>query len=88
MLKHASKFVTPSQLSILKLGLSLHVYSPKVEMFEQIANERDLPPCPAVADVGGKLTCNVEEMKNLIGNVSLFLYYVLFLSFFRKKFCR
>lgn len=39
-------------------------------MFGQIANERDLPGCPIVADVGGKLTCDVTEMKDFIAKVS------------------
>lgn len=69
ILQHASKLITPSQLSVLKLGLSLHIYSPKVEMFGQIAAERDLPGCPIVADVGGKLTCDMTEMKEYITKV-------------------
>ncbi|KAJ8942874.1 hypothetical protein NQ314_009938 [Rhamnusium bicolor] len=70
IIDHASKLITPSQLSILRLGLSLHIYSPKVQMFEQIAQERNLPSCPTVADVGGKLTCDVEEAKQIINDVS------------------
>lgn len=71
IIDHASRLITPSQLSVLKLGLSLHIYSPKVEMFGQIGNERDLPGCPIVADVGGKLTCDVIEMKEYIAKVSI-----------------
>lgn len=41
-------------------------------MFAQIANERDLPGCPIVADVAGKLTCDVTEMKEYIAKVSCF----------------
>lgn len=69
VIEHASKLITPSELSVLKLGLSLHIYSPKVEMFGQIANERDLPGCPIVADVAGKLTCDMTEMKQYISKV-------------------
>lgn len=54
---------------MLKLGLSLHIYSPKVEMFAQIAAERHLPACPIVADVGGSLTCDIAEMNKLIKQV-------------------
>ncbi|KAJ8920947.1 hypothetical protein NQ315_015740 [Exocentrus adspersus] len=68
MIEHASRFLTPSQLSVLKLGLSMHVYSPKVQMYKQIAQERDLLPCPTVADVKGILTCSVAELKKLIRN--------------------
>lgn len=71
VLEHASKLITPSQLSVLKLGLSLHIYSPKVEMYGQIAGEIDLPGCPIVVDVGGRLTCDMTEMKEYITKVSL-----------------
>ncbi|XP_074027064.1 UDP-glucose-glycoprotein glucosyltransferase [Leptinotarsa decemlineata] len=61
-----SKLITKSQLSVLKLGLSLHIYSPKVQMFGQIARERKLPSCSTVADVGGVLTCDLKELESLL----------------------
>ncbi|CAH1979814.1 unnamed protein product [Acanthoscelides obtectus] len=66
ILSHASRLLTPLQLSVLKLGLSLHIYSPKVQMFKQIAEERNLPQCSCAADVSGKLTCDLEELDRLI----------------------
>jgi UDP-glucose:glycoprotein glucosyltransferase len=64
----AGLLITPAQVSLLKLALSLHIYSPKVEMYSQMAIERGVSDisCPSVADVGGRLTCHVEEMKKLI----------------------
>jgi UDP-glucose:glycoprotein glucosyltransferase len=64
----AGFLITPAQVSVLKLALSLHIFSPKVEMYSQMAIERGVSntSCPAVADVAGKLTCCVEEMKKLI----------------------
>ncbi|PSN48119.1 UDP-glucose:glycoprotein glucosyltransferase [Blattella germanica] len=64
----AGLLITPAQTSVLKLALSLHIYSPKVEMYSQMALERGLSAlsCPVAADVGGKLTCCTEEMKKLI----------------------
>nr|CAH7747311.1 unnamed protein product [Callosobruchus chinensis] len=81
ILNHASRLLTPLQLSVLKLGLSLHIYSPKVQMFKQIAEERDLPPCACVADVSGKLTCDLDELNDLIekpleGSERIDLYHV------------
>jgi UDP-glucose:glycoprotein glucosyltransferase len=60
--------ITPAQVSVLKLALSLHIYSPKIEMYSQMAIERQVSAlsCPVVADVAGKLTCCVEEMKKFI----------------------
>lgn len=70
MIEQASKLISPSQLSLLKLGLSLHVYSPKVQMFQQIAVERNLPACGAtVVDVNGHLTCDKSQLIQLINNV-------------------
>lgn len=55
------------QISILKFALSLHIYSPKIEMYHQVAFDRELPvECSTVADVQGQLTCSIEEMENLI----------------------
>jgi len=72
--------ITPAQVSVLKLALSLHIYSPKVEMYSQMALERGVYAisCPIVADVAGKLTCCVEEMKKLISQrqVKIFYHYM------------
>ncbi|XP_064106308.1 UDP-glucose:glycoprotein glucosyltransferase 1-like isoform X1 [Macrobrachium nipponense] len=65
----ASNFLTPSQVKILKLSLSMRIYSPKIEMFRQIALDRGVTPsktCGATADVNGQLTCDVNEMKKLV----------------------
>ncbi|XP_018571194.1 UDP-glucose:glycoprotein glucosyltransferase [Anoplophora glabripennis] len=70
VMDHASRLITSSQLGLLKLGLSMHIYSPKVQMYEQIAHERNLPSCPTVADVKGILTCDIAELKRLIKNPS------------------
>ncbi|KAK9738964.1 Thioredoxin-like domain [Popillia japonica] len=66
VMKLASELITPSQLSVLKLGVSLHNYSPKIEMFSQIGKERELPACPVVIDVGGSLSCDLKETKMFI----------------------
>lgn len=69
--------ITPAQVSVLKLALSLHIYSPKVEMYSQMAVERGVYAlsCPIVADVAGKLTCCVEEMKKLIAQRQVKIFY-------------
>ncbi|KAK7864404.1 hypothetical protein R5R35_000446 [Gryllus longicercus] len=71
VLEVAGELIPPSQLSVLKLALSLHTYSPKVEMFAQMASERGLPSlgCPAAADVGGKLTCDAQNLQKIINDV-------------------
>ncbi|XP_046391867.1 UDP-glucose:glycoprotein glucosyltransferase 1 isoform X2 [Ischnura elegans] len=70
ILLEAQGYLTPSQVSLMKFALSLHIHSPRVEMFAQIAFDRILPSeCVAVADVGGQLTCNVNEVGGLLSNV-------------------
>ncbi|XP_067014377.2 UDP-glucose:glycoprotein glucosyltransferase isoform X2 [Anabrus simplex] len=68
VLRHADQLITRAQVAVLKLALSLHTYSPKVEMYAQMASERGLPAtaCPIAADVGGRLTCDVGEMERII----------------------
>lgn len=80
IISEAAKLLTPAEVKVLKLGLSLHIYSPKVEMFGQIAAERKLPACPIVADVGGTLTCSTQEMKKLIKPVSFYLNFFIFIG--------
>ncbi|XP_044750165.1 UDP-glucose:glycoprotein glucosyltransferase [Coccinella septempunctata] len=60
----AGKTITPAELEVLKLGLSLHIYSPKIQMFNQIASERNLPVCSIVVDINGHLICSLEELKS------------------------
>lgn len=68
-MEEASKFISPAELSVLKLGLSLHIYSPKIEMFSQMAAEKGLPLCSAVVDVGGNLICDIKKAEAMITNV-------------------
>ncbi|KAK9879740.1 hypothetical protein WA026_006800 [Henosepilachna vigintioctopunctata] len=67
ILKLAGKSITPAELEVLKLGLSLHIYSPKIQMFNQIASERNLN-CQTIVDINGHLICDLEELKNYFQN--------------------
>lgn len=62
--------LSPSQVALLKLSLSLHIYSPKVQMFQQISTEVGLPKCQCVADIGGKFTCDLAEIEKLVEQVN------------------
>ncbi len=52
----------------MRFSLGLHVYSPKIEMFQQIAMVQGVPEqkCEAVAAVNGKLTCDPSLIKTLL----------------------
>ncbi|XP_014254817.1 UDP-glucose:glycoprotein glucosyltransferase [Cimex lectularius] len=53
------------QISLMKFSLSLHVYSPRVEMFCQIAKEKGVV-CPAAVELGGELYCDYDEFQNAL----------------------
>lgn len=86
ILQHAAKLITPLQVSLLKLGLSLHVYSPKVEMFAQIAREHELPDCAALADIGGDYICDAQSLHKAIQNVRL-LNNLFIAKYIKRCFC-
>ena len=52
----------------MRFSLGLHVYSPKIEMFQQIAMVQGVPQqkCEAVIEVNGKLTCDSSLIKTLL----------------------
>lgn len=59
----AEKYLSELQLKMLKLALSLHIFSPKIEMFGQVASECGVPEsrCPSAIHFNGRLFCNAEE---------------------------
>uniref|UniRef100_A0A0A9Y4P1 UDP-glucose:glycoprotein glucosyltransferase n=2 Tax=Lygus hesperus TaxID=30085 RepID=A0A0A9Y4P1_LYGHE len=60
-------FLSEAQVSLLKFALSLHVYSPRVEMFCQIASQKQLQ-CPVAAYVDGNFECDVLQLQSAIKN--------------------
>ncbi|KAK0098278.1 hypothetical protein PV326_009913 [Microctonus aethiopoides] len=62
----ATKFLSPSEIAVLKLSLSLRIYSARVEMFSQMAvNKNNIPNCNNFVDIGGKFTCSADELDEL-----------------------
>ncbi|CAK9802630.1 UDP-glucose:glycoprotein glucosyltransferase [Anthophora quadrimaculata] len=61
------KYLSPSEIALLKLGLSLRIYSARVEMFTQMAENKNISllDCYNIADVGGRFTCSAEELEEL-----------------------
>ncbi|XP_059489463.1 UDP-glucose:glycoprotein glucosyltransferase isoform X2 [Neocloeon triangulifer] len=64
VLGQVRKIASPAQESMLKLALSMRVYSPRIEMYSQIAHERGLDEsnCVAAVDLHGTLLCNPAEI--------------------------
>ncbi|XP_012274348.1 UDP-glucose:glycoprotein glucosyltransferase isoform X2 [Orussus abietinus] len=68
LMEIVSDFLSPAELAVLKLGLSLRIYSARIEMFSQMAQNRNASGlgCNNVFDVGGKFTCSLDELEKLI----------------------
>ncbi|XP_028655382.2 UDP-glucose:glycoprotein glucosyltransferase 2 [Erpetoichthys calabaricus] len=67
ILKKAGQFITDLQINLLKFALSLRVFSPTVQKFQQMAADEPPPEsCSAFISVHGKLTCSPNEIKKLL----------------------
>nr|XP_039250114.1 UDP-glucose:glycoprotein glucosyltransferase 1-like [Styela clava] len=56
------------RIKLLKFALSLRTYSPKIEMFNQLALDAPAPTCDEFFEVRGQVTCSWTEMKKAIEN--------------------
>uniref|UniRef100_A0A8C1VSA6 UDP-glucose ceramide glucosyltransferase-like 1 n=1 Tax=Cyprinus carpio TaxID=7962 RepID=A0A8C1VSA6_CYPCA len=67
ILKRASVLLSPVQLNLLKLALSLRAYSSTVYSFQQIASNEPPPPgCKAFFNVHGQMSCDTESLKVML----------------------
>lgn len=57
--------IASSQISVIKLALSLHIYSPKVEMYTQMAMQSGMAVtnCSIAAQIKGKLICDPVDLE-------------------------
>jgi len=78
ILELAEKYLSQSEMAVFKLGLSLRIYSARVEMFSQMAVNKNvsLYGCNNVVNIGGTFTCSLEDIDRLLEQVS-YLYSVL-----------
>lgn len=64
-LQLAEELLGRGQINLLKLSLSLHNLSPKVQAHLQIANEvQKTSPCitETFVDIGGRIVCDISEI--------------------------
>lgn len=68
----AKKYLSKSEIAVFKLGLSLRIYSARVEMFSQMAVNKNVSiyGCDNVVDIGGTFTCSLEDIDKLLEQVS------------------
>ncbi|XP_014669413.1 PREDICTED: UDP-glucose:glycoprotein glucosyltransferase 1-like [Priapulus caudatus] len=68
-LEIAGALLSPAQLNLLKLSLSIREFSATIEMYKQISKDRVLPEaCDAVVDINGALSCKPAEIIQMIDN--------------------
>lgn len=67
----AKKYLSKSEIAVFKLGLSLRIYSARVEMFSQMAVNKNVSTygCNNVVDIGGTFTCSLEDIDKLLEQV-------------------
>lgn len=77
----ASHFMSSSQIQLLKLALSLHIYAPTVEMYSQMAKEHGIVDkgCPCAVFLKDKILCHPSDLEKHIAEL------VRFLSLFNKS---
>jgi hypothetical protein len=69
----AGRYLSDGRLRLLKFALSLRYYSPRIEMFRQVAADRGVPAfaaaspgCTSVVDVNSRLSCDVAALQGLV----------------------
>lgn len=73
----AKKYLSQSEIAVFKLGLSLRIYSARVEMFSQMAVNKNVSSygCNNVVDIGGTFTCSLEDIDKLLEQVDDISYF-------------
>lgn len=69
-LSKAGLLLSNSKLRLLKFSLSMHIYSPRIEMYAQMAADRGLQ-CSTSVEIDGELVCSVEELKKVLQRISV-----------------
>ena len=71
VLRTVEQFLSPAEIAVLKLGLSLRIYSARIEMFFQMAQNKNASNlgCDVLVDVGGIFTCSLAELDRLTNEV-------------------
>uniref|UniRef100_A0A915CVM7 UGGT thioredoxin-like domain-containing protein n=1 Tax=Ditylenchus dipsaci TaxID=166011 RepID=A0A915CVM7_9BILA len=67
-IKQAATYLSNARLDLLKFALSLRLYSPKLQVFQQIAEEfpNTQSKCLAFVDLNGEVTCQLGEIDDLL----------------------
>ncbi|KAI6191748.1 UDP-glucose:glycoprotein glucosyltransferase 1 [Aphelenchoides bicaudatus] len=65
-LKIASELLTEARTDLLKLALSLRLYSPRVQVHQQIGNEyQTATDCSTFVDINGNVVCDAAKIQSV-----------------------
>ncbi|KAJ1350986.1 hypothetical protein KIN20_006919 [Parelaphostrongylus tenuis] len=64
-LNQASKIISEASVDLLRLSLSLRVFSPVVQLFQKIGTDHEVP-CDAFFDVHGITGCQPSQLENAV----------------------
>lgn len=67
-LSKAEFLLSKSKLRLLKFSLSMHTYSPRIEMYAQMAADRGVQ-CSATVEIDGELVCSIDKLKNILKRI-------------------
>lgn len=70
-LSKAKQLLSNSKLRLLKFSLSMHTYSPRIEMYAQMAADRGIK-CSTTVEIDGELVCSIEKLKNILKTIVSF----------------
>lgn len=51
----------------------MHIYSPRIEMYAQMAADRGVQ-CSTSVEIDGELVCSVKELKKVLQRISVSFY--------------
>lgn len=69
-LSQAELLLSNSKLRLLKFSLSMHIYSPRIEMYAQIAADQGIK-CSTTVEIDGQFVCSVETLKNVLNKITV-----------------
>ncbi|VVC24565.1 Nucleotide-diphospho-sugar transferases,Glycosyl transferase, family 8,UDP-glucose:Glycoprotein [Cinara cedri] len=67
-LSKAELLLSKSKLRLLKFALSMHIYSPRIEMYAQMAADRGVK-CSTSVEINGELICSVEKLDQVLKQI-------------------
>jgi len=69
-LSQAELLLSNSKLRLLKFSLSMHIYSPRIEMYAQMAADQGIQ-CSTSVEIDGQFVCSIDKLKNVLQQITV-----------------